>query len=221
MSLPALVAGQGAPLAQKRKCPLCAASVNLENLEVHLAKVHPRDRVRVALSEEERRGIRRSRRPDMTRSGRKLLTTVLAGGALAALALFWAASLPPAPGPGGTIHFEPSSYDFGPIGQDVVSTTFRIHNRGETRLLLQGVSTSCMCTTARVVYAGRTSPTFGYHDNPAGWSLELPPGAEASLEVFYDPTVHPELGHYVREVYVLSSDPAQREASVQIHVTEV
>lgn len=207
-------------MAPKTKCPICAVSVSVENLETHLAKVHPRESVRIDLPGEERRAIRRPHRTPMTRSGRRL-SIVLAVVALGLGVLVWAASLPPSPIAGGTIHVEPASYDFGPIGQDVVTTAFRIHNRGDSRLVLQGASTSCMCTTARVVYAGRASPTFGYHDNPGGWSLTLLPGAEASLEVFYDPTVHPELGHYVREVYVLSSDPAQREASVQIHATEV
>ena len=105
------------------------------------------------------------------------------------------------PASGGRIHLEPTVYDFGDVGQDVVST-------------------SCMCTTARVVYGGTVSPIFGYHSNPA-WSLSLPPDAEARLEVFYDPTVHPELGHYVRQIYVGSSDPEQREAILEIHVREV
>jgi hypothetical protein len=195
--------------------------VNAENLQTHVSRVHPRDRVAVSRVEEEAHGARRPHRLGMSRSSRKRLATVLAGVILVAVAVIWTASLPPPAAPGGRIHLDPASYDFGPIGQDVVSTDFRIHNWAETRLLLEGVSTSCMCTTARIVYAGRTSPTFGYHDNPSGWSLELPPGAEAVLEVFYDPTVHPELGHFVREVYILSTDPAEREASVQIHLTEV
>lgn len=153
----------------------------------------------------------------MTRFGRRL-TLVLTAGILVALALVWAASLPPFVG--GTIHIEPRFYDFGDIGQTIVSTSFRIHNGGTGPLVLQGISTSCMCTTARVVYQRIASPTFGFHDNPA-WSLSLPPDAFATLEVFYDPTVHPEFGEFHREVYVLSSDPTDREVSVRIRVMEV
>jgi len=102
-----------------------------------------------------------------------------------------------------------------------VSTTFRLHNQGAVPLRIEGASTSCMCTTARITYGGQMSPTYGFHANPGGWSLSLPPGAEALLEVFYDPQAHPELGPFAREVYVLSSDPNLREATVGIRGMEV
>ncbi len=176
-------------MAAKRSCPVCGVSVNLENLEGHLARVHPREHVPAPLAERERKAFRRARRPSVPRRSRRLAVA----GALALAGIFLAAYFVSSSGPvGGMIHLDPSSYDFGEIGQAVVSTTFRIHNYGTSNLVLQGVSTSCMCTTARVVYAGQTSPTFGYHDNPAGWSLALAPGAEGNLQVFYDPTVHPE-----------------------------
>lgn len=206
-------------MAAKRACPVCRVSVNVENLEGHLARVHPRTRVGVELNPEERWEIRRAHRASGSQHSRRIFvvgTLVLMGFLLAAYVVSTFAVRA-----GGTIHLDPTSYDFGDIGQTSVSTTFRIHNLGTSPLVLEGVSTSCMCTTARVVYAGLASPTFGYHDNPAGWSLALPPSAEANLEVFYDPTVHPELGHFEREVYILSSDPAHREAFVQIHVYEV
>ena len=191
-----------------------------ENLEAHIAKVHPRDFVDVPISEEERRALRRSRRIPLSRTTSRAFAIVVGIGAAVALLAVFAGPFLVAPS-GGSIHVEPSSYDFGEIGQSTVSTTFRIQNRGTSNLVLQGVSTSCMCTSARVVHEGTTSPTFGYHSNPGGWSLLLPSAEEAQLEVFYDPTVHPELGHFLREVYIVSSDPAQREVSVTIHATEV
>lgn len=205
-------------VAERQVCPRCHARVNAGNLASHVARVHPRDRVEVPAEALRRADGPRGHRAPMSRGQRRALlggVGVVLGIVVAALAL--PAFLTPV---GGTIHLEPTSYDFGNIGQDTVSTTFRLHNRGTTTLALQGVSTSCMCTTARVVFQGRVSPTFGNHGNPA-WSLAMPPGTEALVDVFYDPTVHPELGHFVREVYILSSDPALREASVQIHATEV
>jgi hypothetical protein len=206
-------------MVAKRTCPRCGATVNVGNLPRHFERVHPRDDVAAALSTDERRTLERRTRVPMSAAGRRRLV----GASLAVAAVLfvvWLLSWSTVP-TGGVIHIEPASYDFGEIGQSTVSTTFLLHNLGSSVLVLQGVSTSCMCTSARVVYGGVASPTFGYHDNPGGWSLALPPDAEASLDVFYDPTVHPELGHFMREVYVLSSDPGHREASVQIHATEV
>ncbi len=45
-----------------RNCPVCHASVNLENLARHVANVHPREEPSVVLSEEARRAFRREHR---------------------------------------------------------------------------------------------------------------------------------------------------------------
>lgn len=202
--------------AARKTCPECGVSVRLENYEAHLARVHPRDAAAHPLSPSEKAEVRRSRGPPRPAVPRRWLAI---GALVAALAVVGSlVALTPASG--GRIHLEPAVYDFGDIGQDVVSTSVRLHNAGASTLVVRGVSTSCMCTTARVVYGGTVSPIFDYHSNPA-WSLSLPPDAEARLEVFYDPTVHPELGHYVRQVYVGSSDPERREAILEIHVREV
>lgn len=206
-------------MAAKRRCPVCDVQVNFENLAGHMAHVHPREEATLPLEAKGRREAARRRSVPMSRAQRRAILYGTVGVIVIVLAIVLGPYLLPTAG--GTIHLEPTSYDFGDIAQAPVSTTFRLHNLGTSNLLLKGVSTSCMCTSARVSYGGTTSPAFGYHDNPAGWSLSLPPGTEASLVVAYDPTVHPELGHYVREVYILSSDPEHREATVEIHATEV
>lgn len=45
-----------------RSCPVCHASVKLENLERHVANVHPRQEASLAISADERRIIREKRR---------------------------------------------------------------------------------------------------------------------------------------------------------------
>ncbi len=45
-----------------RNCPVCHASVKLENLERHLANVHPRQKTLVAISADDRRVIQEKRR---------------------------------------------------------------------------------------------------------------------------------------------------------------
>src|SRR2546425_10025324 len=45
-----------------RNCPVCHASVKLENLERHVANVHPRQKTLVAISADDRRVIQEKRR---------------------------------------------------------------------------------------------------------------------------------------------------------------
>lgn len=209
---------RGTVVAAKRTCPACGAHVNIENLKAHLAKVHPRESLRLEVEEPEAHAARRAQAP-LSRGTRRGIAAVGIGvAAVLVAAALGGLLLRPA---GGTIHFDPWSYDFGDIGQSVVSTTFRLHNQGTSPLRIDGASTSCMCTTARITYGGQVSPTYGFHANPGGWSLVLSPGAEALLEVFYDPQAHPELGSFAREVYVLSSDANLREATVGIRGMEV
>lgn len=44
-------------------CPVCGVSVKTENLEAHIAKVHPHTRIEDVLSETAREDVRRARRP--------------------------------------------------------------------------------------------------------------------------------------------------------------
>ena len=44
------------------KCPVCGTAVKVENLEGHVARVHPRDKSSISFSEEDRQGIRESAR---------------------------------------------------------------------------------------------------------------------------------------------------------------
>ena len=45
-----------------RRCPVCGVGVKIENLDRHIASVHPRERASIVLSEEERRAVRGSAR---------------------------------------------------------------------------------------------------------------------------------------------------------------
>lgn len=204
-------------MADRTQCPECAVSVKVENLADHVDRVHPGARSR--LSQEERREIDRLARHRHAgranwRVGAAILAIVLALGVGA-----WAIELR-GPEAAGRISIDHGTWDFGDIGQLEISHAFRIANVGSGPLRLQGVSTSCMCTSAVFVYGSQTSPRFGQHNNPT-WELSLPAGAEGSLVVYYDPTVHPERGHFERDIFVLSDDPLQRETTFTIHANEV
>lgn len=207
-------------MAEQKRCPECGTSVKTANLTDHYARVHPRAQLK--LTREERDAIRRdvSRpRPSSSMDRRipaiALLLVALVGGGVYAYT-----SAPAAPAASGRISVNPTVWDFGEIQQVDVSHNFEVFNLGSTPLRLDGISTSCMCTSAEFAYNGATSPRFGQHNNPP-WQLTIAADGRGVLTVFYDPTVHPERGHFQRDIYILSSDPAQREVTVTIHVTEV
>ncbi|MEK0347973.1 MAG: DUF1573 domain-containing protein [Nitrosopumilus sp.] len=100
--------------------------------------------------------------------------------------------------------------DLGVVSQAKgdVSTDFTITNTGDGNLVIKGMETSCMCTTASLIYKGKESPEFGMamHGNPKGWSAIIPSGESATLRVIYDPNAHRNLlGSVTREISLYSN----------------
>lgn len=208
-------------MAGRTRCPECGTPVKAANLAEHFERVHPRARSKLAKEERaamERAAVRRDR-PASHADWR--IAAVIAVVVLVAGLGAWAyATRPVGPAAEGKILVSPTVWDFGDIGQVTVTHSFQVQDVGSTPLRLDGISTSCMCTSADLTYMGQTSPRFGQHNNPP-WQLTMDPGTSGTLTVYYDPTVHPELGHFQRDIYILSSDPAQRETTITIHATEV
>ncbi len=207
-------------MSNPKRCPECGTPVKATNLAGHYERVHPR--VRLELTKEERQeidhvAVMRRERPS-SRLGWKTAAVVLVLLAVAGIGV--AAFELGSSGAAGRIAVEPASWDFGDITQVTVSHSFLLKNVGTTPLRLDGISTSCMCTSAELTYMDQTSPRFGNHENPP-WQLVIAPGTSGFLNVYYDPTTHAERGHFERQVYILSSDPAQRETSITIHAFEV
>lgn len=121
-------------------------------------------------------------------------------------------------------------YDFGKVSQSdgVVSTTFTVTNAGKNNLIIENLDTSCMCTTASLTYDGKEGPVFGmsmHGSNPQGYSLVIPPGDSAELNVYYDPLAHgkqdkPEMD-ITREVTIVSNDPDDFQKKVKITLKQV
>lgn len=102
-----------------------------------------------------------------------------------------------------------SNYDWGDInikGGDVAHT-FKFKNDSQGELVLKGLVTSCMCTTAQVkLQDGTFSPKFGMHEN-SEWAYALKPGEEFDVEIIFDPMAHgPDaVGPIQREITLFSS----------------
>jgi len=208
-------------MAGSKRCPECGTPVKVTNLADHYGRVHPRAKLKLSKEEQvavERASVRRDR--PTSHADWRVVAAILVVVAVAAAGIgaWWITQLrPPA---AGRIQVSPTVWDFGDIDQSLQTHTFQVRNNGTTPLRLDGISTSCMCTSADLTYMGTTSPRFGQHENPP-WTLTMYPGTGGTLTVYYDPTAHPERGHFQRDIYILSSDPAQREVVVTIHATEV
>jgi len=128
------------------------------------------------------------------------------------------------------IEIEPSSYDFGTINQadGKISTEFTIKNTGESDLVIENIDTSCMCTSASIIYNGVESPIFSmsmHGNNPKDFELSILPGETAVLKVYYDPMAHgiqkKDSTTIVRTVTLISNDPDDFQKKVKIELTQL
>jgi len=129
-----------------------------------------------------------------------------------------------------TIKVEPGTRNLGTISQKdgTVSTFFDIANTGKGDLIIEYLDTSCMCTSARIIYQNNKGPNFGmsmHGKNPDDYEVIIPPGESAQLEVTYDSLAHgiqKQLKQrIVREVTIGSNDPYNPQKKVKIELTQV
>lgn len=128
------------------------------------------------------------------------------------------------------IELESSRYNFGTVSQSdgIVTTTFTVKNTGGSDLIIDNMDTSCMCTSASLIYNGQEGPRFSmsmHGDNPRDYALEIPPGDTAQLKVYYDPMAHgkqkkPEM-RVTRTVTIISNDPVDFQTNVRIELTQI
>lgn len=91
------------------------------------------------------------------------------------------------------------SFDFGTISManGIVRHSFAVKNAGDRPVMMRQMYTSCMCTEASLMMTGglRMGP-FGMpgHGMMPTINRELAPGAEATIEVTFDPAAHGPAG---------------------------
>jgi len=131
--------------------------------------------------------------------------------------------------PKGTpmISVTPASRDLGDVSMSKgrVNTLFALANTGTSDLIIRDMEATCMCTKAAVVQNGMEGPAFGmraHGQNPTDWSATIKPGEQATLKVYYDPTVHGEIhGPVERWVRIYSNDPEHPHVDVKIELNQV
>lgn len=132
------------------------------------------------------------------------------------------------PEPTGTpqIKIQPLSLDLGEVSVrgGTVTTLFDVKNVGDGELVIRDMETSCMCTEAALIVDGREGPKFGMRGHgarPVGWSAKLAPDEQATLKIYYDPTVHAGLrGPVTRVVRVHTNDPKRPYVDVAIEMIQ-
>ncbi len=188
------------------------------------------------LSKREKKELKKKLRQEKTdkeeknlsrrKTGKKIIKIGIGVLVLGLIALFLIQGIidnSPDPRGSGLITISSEVHDFGTVSirKGTVSTSMEIINKGKGKLVLNGLKSSCMCTTAVIIINGIQSPVFGMHNNP-GYKQILEPGEEAQLKIFYDPTAHPDLrGPVTRIVSIYSDDPLNSEKKVKINVNQV
>ncbi|MFH1978071.1 MAG: DUF1573 domain-containing protein [Candidatus Aenigmatarchaeota archaeon] len=185
------------------------------------------------MSKGERRRLRREMRKEQAQKeiGRKnmfgkikiMTIPIIVFIAIAGYLYVYSAPVEGAP----VMGIESTTHNFGTVNRfnGIVSTDFKIKNTGDNDLIMMGMDTSCMCTKASIVTNNVEGPKFGmagHGINPMGWSTPIKPNEEATLRVYYDPNVHPDLtGRVTRTVNVYSNDPKNPVSVIRIDLNQI
>lgn len=104
---------------------------------------------------------------------------------------------------GAHLAVNPQEYDFGKLlqSQDIVSTYFDVFNDGTEDIIIEGVPTSCGCTSAEI-------------DKKI-----IKPRETAKLKVYFDPNFHEEPeGKFFRTAAIKSNAVESPEVKVWMEV---
>lgn len=122
---------------------------------------------------------------------------------------------------------EEAEIDLGTISMadGLASAEIEVRNEGTADLVITGLSTSCMCTTAALETDDGMGPTFGSSEGEetVDWPATLAPGESATLTMTFDPNAHgPEaVGQFTRVVTIMSNDPLRSQVDVSLVVNVV
>lgn len=111
--------------------------------------------------------------------------------------------------------------DFGSMKGDEERTgTFTITNTSDAVLRIWNIATSCDCTFATIIIAGKSTGEFNMPMHTGGalknWIGEVPARQTAMLKVTYRPKVMPVTGPVSRQVTFATNDPKNETVEVSI-----
>lgn len=98
----------------------------------------------------------------------------------------------------GDLQAAEQGFDFGTISMKDgnVSHAFAVTNNSSEPITITKVYTSCMCTTASITADGTTAGPFGMPGHGAVPKINhvVAPGAQATIDVTFDPNAHGPAG---------------------------
>lgn len=113
------------------------------------------------------------------------------------------------------LEIAPLNYELGgvPIDGGIVTREYQLKNTLDKALTLKKITTSCMCTLAKVVVGDKETKFFGMEhgmDRNPPVNIQIPAGETATTVVTFDPAAHgPEgKGPFERIIWLTFSDPA-------------
>lgn len=123
-------------------------------------------------------------------------------------------------GVANVLNVDKTLHDFGTISMKDgnVKTMFTIKNTSAETVRLSKLSTTCMCTQASLILDSMNLGPFGMPGHGAGQTFgeELAAGAQAQIEVEYDPNAHGPSGIGEIQRSVILEGPSGELLSVDI-----
>lgn len=108
---------------------------------------------------------------------------------------------------------------FKDIGKMSVKSTkevdFIIKNTGTKPLQLTQITSSCGCTSGKVIYNGKETKEYSMHSKNSEL-IEIAPNTQAVMRMTYRPYTMPVYGVVTRDVYINTNDPENPKLSFQI-----
>ncbi len=115
------------------------------------------------------------------------------------------------------ISLEFDSFDLGKISkkQGNIKKNIRLHNKGNTDLIINSIRASCSCTIAALIVGKNKSPNFGSKGVEPGWQMVIGPKKSGELEIVFDLNKFSTTGVIMtRDVFITSNDPIYPEVKV-------
>lgn len=134
------------------------------------------------------------------------ITIGIAAGVIAFAGIVWAmrpssgdsVAVPSVSSSAGAISAEEENFDFGTVSMAAgkVSHLFRVKNTSQEAVVIEKMYTSCMCTSAALEIAGKAFGPYGMpgHGFVPSIGEAVAPGAEAVVNVVFDPAAHGPAG---------------------------
>jgi hypothetical protein len=198
-------------MTKTKKCPVCGISTKVENLEKHVKKVHPNERMDIDYSEKEQVELKRAkdRNRELTAFSKKKVFAVLVVFIMVVGVIFAFTTLQnqPVNGELPNVRFDHSVYDFGTVSDPTTIThDFAFENAGPGVLRIDKVQTSCHCTVVTLEIDGNPEGPFGMDGSPGDWTGHVEAGESVVMKVSYDTFYHGAPGDQGEQTRVINLD---------------